>query len=116
MSEAGKTHLIIIRLANENANPKHLREHAPLIKGVIEKYSKKDCQLVFTSPDGSTFGWLINTAEPLGKVQAALYGQTKDTDVSPLLNGDHFIGMELGHHYEGTGFSQAWTWLQHHKI
>lgn len=114
MSEAGKTFLIIIRLANENANPRHLRENGPLIKGVIEKYSANDCQLVFTSPDGSTFGWMLNTAEPLDKFKAALYGKTNDSKTSPLLNGDHFLGLELGKEFEGTGFSNAWTWLQHH--
>ncbi|RWY20347.1 hypothetical protein EQH76_24665 [Pseudomonas aeruginosa] len=115
MSSAEKTYMILIRLANENVTQKHLRENGPLIKAVIEKYSQKDCQLVFTSPDGSTFGWLLNTEQPLGKLKAALYGKTKDTDTSPLFNGDSFLGMELGKDFEGTGFSNGWTWLQHHQ-
>lgn len=113
MSDVGKTFLTVIRLANENAKPSHLRSHGPLIKDIIEKYSNRDCQLVFTSPDGSTFGWLLNTTQPLGKLKAALYGKTKDTDISPLLNGDSFLGMELAKEFDGTGFSSAWSWLQH---
>lgn len=110
-----KTYLVLIRLTAENAQPSNLRESAPMIKGLIEKYSDQDCQLVFTSPDGSTFGWFLNTKEPLGKLQAALYGKTKDAPFSPLRRGDSFLGLEVGKIFEGTGFSNAWTWLQHHQ-
>lgn len=114
MSDIEKTYFIIIRLASENATLKNLKESGPVMKAIIERYSNRECQLVFTSPDGSTFGWLLNTSQPLSKLKAALYGETKDAPTSSLLRGDSFLGMEIGRDYDGTGFSNAWSWLQHH--
>lgn len=114
MSEKS-TYLVVVRLAAANANPARLRESAPIVKTVIEKYSDRETQLVFTTPDGSTFGWFINTNQPIEKLRAALYGETKDTVHAGLLNDDSLLILQVGEEYAGRGFSQAWTWLQHHK-
>ena len=109
-----KKYIVIIRLGEAVPSKERVMEAVPKIKAEIEGISKKDCQLAFTTPDGSTFGFLLKTSIPAGVIHARLCGDTtKDRRPSILRNEDSILVVEVGDDLAGMGFSRAWTWLQH---
>lgn len=109
----GTRYLIVIRFADEGDLRARARESAPKVKAIIERLSEKECQLAFTSRDGSVFGYLLKVAVPLGQIRATLFGEMGG-GTAALLRADHYFAVECGNGHDGLGFSRAWTWLQHH--
>lgn len=110
------TYLVIIRFGDAGVITARVRESAPLIKKTIEKLSDGECQLAFTSRDGSAFAYLMKTTAPLPVVRAELFGTSQNArGASPLLDGDSYLAIEVGAGFDGVGLSRAWTWLQHHN-
>ena len=51
---------------------------------------------------------------PLLGIRAELYGTARKSTEAVLLNGDHYLALEVGSEFDGVGQSKAWTWLQRH--
>lgn len=112
---AKKVFLVVIRFSNENSNRAHLLEVAPLVKSIIEKDSDKECQLAYTDKDGYSFAWLLKTNSSARKLRDQLFVSDNNGKGCAIRNGDNLVIFEVGDEFDGVGFSNAWTWLQHHK-
>jgi hypothetical protein len=127
--------LVHIRLGQKQPERGRIAEAAPLIQDAIQKVSKGEFQLAYTSHDGTTMGFFVRTPMAGGSIRAALEGSSrayeyfseKEWDAarakgerpkleSPLSNEDSILILELGPHFTGQGFSRAQTWLQHHLV
>ena len=107
-------YIVIIRLGEALPTRERVIEAAPKIRSEIESISKKDCQLAFTTPDGSTFGYLLQASVSAGVINARLCGRgSNDDGPSILRSDDSILVVEVGDDLAGTGFSRAWSWLQH---
>lgn len=116
MVKEKRTLLLVVRLANEDLRARAL-ESAPKVKAVVERLSNKDCKLAFITSDGASFAYFMNTDAPAPVIRAELYGaSSRSTGGAPLLNADHYLLISVGAEVDGVGFSQAWTWLQHHQV
>lgn len=117
MEAQAKRYMVVIQLAGNRAEVmEKARDSVPKIKTLIEQYSNNECQLAFTTSDGSTFAYLLKTKTPIHVVRKALYGELDSSrGPSMLLASDKFLGLEIGESTDGRGLSRAWTWLEHHK-
>lgn len=114
MSESTeKKYFVLIKFGGETPIRKRIMESAAPIKSAIEKLSKQDCQLVFTSDSGDCFGYFLKTALPIGVIRAELEGRTQSSSGSPLDREDSLLVLEAEGGFDGQGFSRGWTWLQH---
>jgi hypothetical protein len=112
-SEEGKKFFVLIKFGGDIPIRQRIMESARPVKEAIEKISRKDCQLVFTSDSGDCFGYFLKTSLPAGVVRAELEGRTQSSTTSALGNGDSVFVLEVGEEFDGLGFSRGWTWLQH---
>ena len=64
-------------------------------------------KLAWISADASMFGFFMKSDRPLPVIRAEV--------MEGLLNDDSIIVLELGEDFTGHGFSNGWTWLQHHQ-
>lgn len=107
-------YLTVIRLSAEDMPlTQRIRETAPLVKKSIEALSGGNCQLAFTSQDGSAFGWLMRSARDAGAIARVLKGELGG-GTAALLQSDSVLVVEIGPDFSGHGFTRAWTWIQHH--
>ena len=113
MKDEASIYFVLIKFKGDVPTIQRIRESAPLVKSAIEKLSRNDCQLVFTSDSGDCFGYLLKTKLPAGVIRAELDGETQSSDTSPLRSDDNVLVVEVGEDFHGRGFSRAWTWLQH---
>lgn len=113
MKNEASIYFVLIKYKGDVPTIQRIRESAPLVKSAIEKLSRNDCQLVFTSDSGDCFGYLLNTNVPARVIRAELDGQTQSSGSSPLRTDDDVLVVEVGDDFHGRGFSRAWTWLQH---
>lgn len=109
-----KTLLIIIRFAVENSTRSHTVEYVPRIKTCLDRLSLGGGVMAFSSPDGVQFGYFIRTETPLRTIRSTLCGTGTRGGASLLLTGDSVLILSVGGEFDGSGFSKAWTWLQHH--
>ena len=108
-----KTYLVFIVLgASEPITPTRIRESATAAKRIFEDLSGGDCKLAFASSDGASYAYFVRSDLDAHRIRGALDGAGKH--VHALRNSDSCLVVELGKDYTGQGFSQAWTWLQHH--
>jgi hypothetical protein len=107
-----KVFLVVIRFGKENSNKIHVAEVIPKIKSIIERNSNKECKMAFSDPDGYSFGYFLKTQLNPETLKNYLYSSTPDGCI--LRSNDSILIIEVGDEYYGYGFSNAWTWLQHH--
>lgn len=99
---------IIFKLRNDSTFAR-VRDDAPAIVSTVQSFAKGPLELVFRSNDGLLFGWFFETDKPLGMIQAEV------AKCVGMTNDDGMILFEVGKGLAGlSGFSRAWTWLQHH--
>jgi hypothetical protein len=91
-----------------------IAEAASAVKYLIEQISRGNAQLAYTSHDGATFGFFANVKRNPEQIRGALY--TITIPPAHCAPNDNLLVLELGKQYTGTGFSCAWTWLQHHSV
>ncbi len=116
MNDRKRIMFAIFRLGREANIKQRVIESAPKIKSVIESLSRNECQLAFTTSDGSTFGYLLKTSASTQSIRAALFGTSdKSTGTSPLLSDDNYLIVEVGQDFDSVGFSRAWNWIGHHQ-
>jgi hypothetical protein len=113
MNEEEKIFMALIKFNGDVPTIQRIRESAPSVKAAIEKLSRNNCQLVFTSDSGDCFAYLLKTHLPAGVICAELEGRTESSVASPLRSDDDVLVVEIGSQFTGSGFSRAWTWLQH---
>lgn len=115
MNSEGSIFFVLIKYKGDVPTIQRIRESAPLVKTAIEKLSRNDCQLVFTSDSGDCFGYFLKTKLPVGVIRAELEGRTESSSSSALRSDDDVLVVEIGKQFDGSGFSRAWTWLQHRQ-
>ncbi len=121
-----RRYLIVFRYANDAQDRERVIESARGIKTLIESMSRGECKLAWTSTDGGSFAyflrcekaarWIYNEIMTPGQ-HGPGHGRYDPDEVvqsSPMRRGDSLLVVELGEDYYGLGFSNAWTWLQHH--
>lgn len=81
---------------------------APGLVGLVKQWSNEECEQLCRSNDGQLFGFLFRSKKPTAMMRSEFAS-------SPFSQGsDSFIVFEIGEGFAGSGFSRAWTWLQHH--
>lgn len=111
--DEARKYFVLIKFGGEAPIRQRIMESAAPVKAAIEKLSKRDCQLVFTSDSGDCFGYFMKTGLPIGVIRAELEGRTQSSTVSPLVRGDSLLVLEVEGDFDGLGFSKGWNWLQH---
>jgi hypothetical protein len=108
-----KTYLVFITIGtNETLTSARIAESAGMAKQTISKISDGEHKLAFASSDGAGYAFFLRCEKDARFIRAALDGAG---EFQPTLrNNDSCLVVELGPDYSGQGFSQAWTWLQHH--
>ena len=112
-SAIAKKYFVLIKFGGEMPIRQRIMESAAPVKAAIEKLSRQDCQLVFTSDSGDCFGYFLKTSLPAGVIRAELEGRTQSSSTSPLIRGDSILVLEVEGDFDGNGFSKGWNWLQH---
>jgi hypothetical protein len=85
-----------------------LAEDVPQIVDMFKRWSKGEMEQVCRSNDGQLFGFLFKSSKPELMLMAEF------ESCPGTIHEDSFIVFEVGEKFGGTGFSRAWTWLQHH--
>ena len=81
---------------------------APDILKLLARFSNGEQESAFRSNDGLLFGFFLRTTVA-PRIMRAEFEKLTSTE-----NGDDALIVEVGEDHAGTGFSRAWTWLQHH--
>jgi hypothetical protein len=98
----------LIQLTKSSSIPR-VAESAPPLITMIKRWSNGEMEQLCRSNDGQLFGFFFMSKKPAGMMMAEFESS------GVLATGDSFIVFEVGDEFSGTGFSRAWTWLQHHK-
>lgn len=94
---------------SKDADLHRLAETVPVLKALVERWSKGEMEQLCRSNDGQLFGFLFISKKPAQMMVAEFEGSGVGA------TRDAFIVFEAGEDLSGSGFSRAWTWLQHHK-
>ena len=122
MDSEQRRYLVHIRLGGSKPTLERIRETAPGIKSILEQISGGDCQLAYTSHDGSSFGFLLKTGLHATAVVRRLQGPDRDdswahpdepVQGSPLRHEDQVLVIEIAEDFHGVRMGKAATWLQH---
>ncbi len=105
-----RTIFVLIRIGTDRDTLSRVRESIPKVKSVIASLSDNEYKLAFSTVDASCSGYLMKTDCSLQKLRKELFNSVNP----PLLNDDSYLAFEVGGDFDGVGFSQAWSWLQHH--
>ena len=101
-------YLVIVELSGDSSMER-LSQDVPSILRDMHRLSKVEPMLAFRSKDGLLFGLFI-----LSDVAPAVLRAEFERSAGSR-NGDHMMAFDIGDQHTGTsGFSRAWTWLQHH--
>jgi hypothetical protein len=80
----------------------------PQIVETFQRWSSGEMEQLCRSNDGQLFGFLFKSSKPAQMLMAE-FQSCRGT-----VHEDSFIVFEVGDEFSGTGFTRAWTWLQHH--
>lgn len=111
--DEGKKYFVLIKFGGDSPIRQRIMESAAPIKNSIERLSRNDCQLVFTSDSGDCFGYFLKSSLPVDVIRAELQGRTNTPGASPLIDGDSLLILEAEGSFTASGFSKGWNWLQH---
>lgn len=108
MEEEARRYLVLFQIGGTEKTLARIQQTAPGVKQALENVSGGDCQLVFASNDGGTFGFFIRSTLPTTMIRSTIetHGSTR--------SGDSMLVLEIGEKFAGIGFSRGWNWLQHH--
>lgn len=107
--------LVHIRLGKDVPTKERLIQTAPKIQAILREISNDEFKLAWTSADGGSFGYFLKTSLDATGISKRLISLGRyDQRDNPLHSDDSMIIIELGKDLAGCGFSQGWTWLQHH--
>ena len=94
---------------SKDSGLQRLAETVPVLKALVERWSKGEMEQVCRSNDGQLFGFFFISKKPAQMMTAEFEGSGVGA------TRDAFIIFEVADDFSGSGFSRAWTWLQHHK-
>lgn len=101
-------YLLMVQLRPDSDRAR-LGRDAKLMLQAVQRYSKGDQQLAYTSPEGHAFGILFSSDEDPSPLQREFSsGQF-------FLNGDGMVLVEVGDLKAGIGMTRTWNWLQHRR-
>jgi hypothetical protein len=100
--------LVVVKLESRS-NLQRITEAVPPIMDTMKRLARADIMPAFQSKDGLLFGIFFQTTAPMQAIRAEF------EKCDGTRNGDHMMAFDIGEKLTGTsGFSRAWTWLQHH--
>jgi hypothetical protein len=105
----GTRYLIVLTLGD--AVPTRLQTLVPDLQAIL-KDACTSSELAFRSITRDVFGYFA--ASTLSAHQLKTKIETPDRRQPFLNNSDAVLIVELGEHFDASGRSKAWTWLQHH--
>jgi len=96
--------------------PERIREVFPEIHKYFNEISNKEWKMAYASPDGATAILVYKSHFSARKVVGDLisWSDNPPPGATILRTGDSILITEIGEDFSGSGFSNAWTWLQHH--
>ncbi len=106
-------YLVLIKLGGDGPMLDRIRSAAPFVQSTLSSISRNDMQLAFSSDDGGTFGFLVNTGLNAGQIKSRLENPGTDGGTE-LTRDDSVMALEFGEDTSWAGFTRAGTWLQHH--
>lgn len=108
---------IIIRIGESIPTPDRVREAWTAVREILNEISEGQMQMMFSTPDGSTAGFFVEVPSA-ASAHAIMQGLTGKNNLHKgdtiVRNDDSIIVFEVGSDFSGSGFSRAWSWLQHH--
>lgn len=108
-----KTYLVFIKLGGGNdLTRERIAEAARSSMRTINEITGGDYKMAFASSDGASYAFFVRHGKEARFIRSALYGAGRHQ--TALLNDDSCLVLEIGPDFDGMGFSDAWTWLQHH--
>jgi hypothetical protein len=108
-SREGTRYLIVLTLAD--SSPKRLQTLVLDLQAVLKDASTSS-ELAFHSITRDVFGYFA--ASTLSARELKIKIESPDRRRPFLNNSDAVLIVELGQHFDASGGSRAWTWLQHH--
>ena len=102
-----KRYLIIVQM-DKASTIERLGKDVPNIIAVFQRVSRGELELAFRSSDGTLFGYFVKSSTK------PVFLKVEFEKSQATTNKDTTLIVELGDQVDGSGFSRAWTWLQHH--
>lgn len=106
MTDTAARYLVVIQL--EKGGSDRLAEDVPVLMEWLRRLSGGEQEIAFRSTDGTLFGVLLKTATPPRVIRSQFEGSEASR------GNDAILILPIGDGFTGSGFSRAWTWLQHH--
>ena len=106
MSDEAKRVIAVVQHKNDSTLQR-LAKDVPEIVKFLNSFSGGEQEQVFRSNDGLLFAFFLKVKNP--RFMQAEFQKCQGTQ-----NGDAILIFEAGELIGATGFSRAWTWLQHH--
>lgn len=107
------SYLVLVKLGGDTSRGRIVNA-AGAVKDAIDRITDAKNKLFFSSGDGCSFAFFVETKMRADTVRATLRGETKVVHTSPLSNDDSVLVLEAGKDWAAWGFSNSWHWLQHH--
>lgn len=113
-----KRFLLIIKLSEKSAKEGDLKAigiAGKRIKAALELLPMNDLLLAFSSSDGRTFGFFLQTYYDAPGIIRALESPGKSITSSNALRDDEVLVVQLGKQFDQRNLGVAATWLQLHQ-
>lgn len=108
MSEENSRRYCVIFQLKKSSPITRVAQAVPSLVALVDRWSKGNKEQVCRSNDGQLFGYFFKTSKP-----AAMMRSEFDSSIATD-NDDTMLIFEIGDKFAGdSGFSRAWTWLQH---
>ena len=103
-----RVYFVLFKLARETDNAR-LHEVGPILRRLLTRWSRGGNEAVCLSNDLHLSGYFLKTTKPAGMMQAEFRNEPG------VSTDDSMIVFEVGPDFGGSGFSRAWTFLQHNR-
>jgi len=104
---AMRKYLVLMRL-DDKTDMNRIAECVPPLIEIIQRMSKKPCELVFRSEKPTIFAHIVQTDMSAPMIRAAL------ANAQSSRNTDAILVLEVGEDFSATaGFTRVGAWLQH---
>jgi len=106
----GTRYLIVLTLGD--AAPTRLQSLVPALQEILKSLSKTPSEQAFHSAARDVFGYFLVSALSAHQIKTRI--EPPDRQQPFLSSSDAVLIVELGEHFDASGRSRAWTWLQRH--
>jgi hypothetical protein len=106
----GIRYLVVLTLAD--AAPARLQSLVPAFQDILKSLSKGPSEQAFRSAARDVFGYFVISTLSVREIKTRI--EAPDRQQPFLSSSDAVLIVELGEHFDASGRSRAWTWLQRH--